>query len=272
LLVSLTLVLAPATARAELPEPFGGAGMSDDYRFGYALSVGVWEGDQATLHHRVRMQIPLWSVAAGAVAPFANAIGDVDDSTMGNLRLYVQWFHDFSIARRANLRIGGGLDAYLPTATRFTAVNERDFLVTGPAVGESAAYLEDMSFAFRPRLHVGGEVWIFSFQGFAGVPVILEGSSSMAGFDWGVTLAATFYETVALAVETTGTVWLDERPESLPESHVSAGAGLRFLLPHGWQPAIWVRGPLTEEDTLDREDVSIGVELLWRHDRRWLLF
>ncbi len=271
--IALLLVLgAPVTAAAELPEPFGVPPTATDYRVGYALEGGIWSEGQGTIFHRLALQLPLWGAAAGAVLPFANALGDVNDSVIGNLRLYGQVFRRFAVAPRTALTVGGGLDAYAPTATPYSAQDPLAVLVAGSSAGESTLFAPALSFAVRPRLHVAGELWIFSAQTTAGAAVHFEGSQARVAIEWGAALAASLTDGVALVVEATGISWMLAPPDWMAERTVTLGGGLRFHLPWGWRPGLWVRAPLVDRSTDQGFGTFVGVEILWQHDRSWFLF
>ncbi len=267
-----TAVAAPTAASADVPEPFHLPAMSDDYRVGYSLEGGIWTEGQGTLHHRLRLQIPLWGTAAGATLPFGNALGEVNDSVLGNLVLYAQWFRRFAIAPRTAVRIGGGLDVYAPTATPLEPQEAEAALLSGPAAAESALFAPGLTVALRPRVHLGGELWIFSLQMAAGAAVHFEGSHAAVAIDWGANFSAWITDWVAISAEAAGVSWVHEAPEWMSQRVVTLGGGLRFHLPYGWRPGLWVRTPVTDPLTDFGYGTFVGVEIIWRHDRNWFLF
>lgn len=271
-LAVLLLLAAPRQSRAELPEAFGTPPAASDYRVGYALEGGIWTEGQGTILHRVSIQIPLWGASAGALLPFANAFGEVNDSIVGNLRLYAQMFRRFAVAPRTALTLGGGLDAYAPTATAYTAQDPLAVLISGPTSGEVSLYAPALSFGVRPRVQVGGELWIFSAQLVGGATVHFEGSQARVAIEWGAALGAFLTDWLALVVEATGVSWVLEAPEWMAERVVTLGGGLRFHLPWGWRPGLWVRAPVVDRASDYGYGTFVGVEIVWQHDRSWLIF
>jgi len=267
-----SLVALPGAARGEVPEPFQLPSTSDDYRISYAVEGGIWTEGQGTLHHRLRLQIPLWGTAAGAILPFGNAFGEVNDSVLGNLVLYTQWFRRFAVAPRTAMRIGGGFDVYAPTASPLGPQDPEATLLAGPAAAESALFAPGLTVAVRPRIHVGGELWIFSLQMMASASVHFEGSQARVAIDWGANLSAWVTDWLALCAETSGVAWIHEAPEWMDQRVVTLGGGLRFHLPYGWRPGLWIRTPVTDPLTDFGYGTFVGVEVIWRHDRNWLLF
>ena len=272
MVVVVLVATAPVTAGAELPEPFLLPATADDYRLAYSLEAGLWADGQATLQHRIALQIPLWGSAAGAVLPFGNALGGVNDSVVGNLRLYGQWFRRFEVAPRTAFAVGGGLDLYAPTATPLAPQDLKTALLTGQTGGEVALNAPGITFAFRPRLQLAGELWIFSLQTMVAAAVLFEGNEVSTALEWGAMLAVSLTRWLALGLEVTGFSWLGETPVWTGERIVTMGGGLRFTLPFGWRPGLWVRGPLTERQTELGMGTFVGFELQWQHDRRWFLF
>jgi hypothetical protein len=271
-LVAVVLLATPAQALADLPEPFAAPSTSDDYRVAYSLEGGIWTEGQGTLQHRLSLQIPLWGAAASALLPFANAIGRLNDSSLGNLRLSVQAFRRFAIAPRTALTVGGGIDSYAPTATPFAPQDPIAVLLAGPTAGESALFSPDLTIAFRPRAHVAGQLWIFSVQVMAAASVHFEGSQARVAIEWSAALSGFVTDWMALVVEAAGVAWVLEQPDWMLPRTVTLGGGLRFQLPWGWRPGIWVRGPVTDRLTEQGYGTFVGVEVLWQHERSWFLF
>ena len=271
--VLVCIACAGRSARAELPQTFDVPAVTDDYLINYGLAFGIWTSDQYSLHHRLGLQIPLWAAAAGAQLSFTNVFGELSDSGLGNLRLYLQWFHNFEWARRANFWIGGGLDGYVPTATAFEAESETALLVGSPAAGDSSLVAPDTTFGLRPRLQLAGQAWIFSVQMFGAAAVQFVGNEVRVAFEWGINFSANATEWLAIVAEATGVSWTIEPPPWMAPRSVTIGGGLRFNLPGGWLPGIWFRVPATGGDTGRYGDVAfIGLELTWRHGRNWFLF
>ncbi len=271
LLAAAATVLSCSVAWADIPAPFSAPPAEDDYRISYSLETGIWQNEE-TLHHQLAVQIPIWSTAVGALLPFVNAFGEVNDSLMGNMRLYVQWFHRFSFGSRTGLTVGGGVDVYFPTATPFEEAQPHAPLIAAPMAGETALFAPELTFATRPRVHVGGELWIFCLQAFAGAGVHFVGSEAMVAFEWGANLATSIVDWLTVAVEITGAAWLTDEPWWMEQRAVFIAGGLRFLLPHGLEPALWVRGSLITPEHDWGWAPFVGVNLTWRHDRDWILF
>jgi len=264
---------APRSARAELPQTFNVPSVTDDYRVTYALAFGIWAPDEYCFDHRLGLQLPLWAAALGAQLSFTNVFGEVDDSGVGNLRLYLQWFHNFEWARRANFWIGGGIDGYVPTATAFEPDSDQALLMGSGVAGDSSLNAPDTTFGLRPRLQIAGQAWIFSVQAFGAAAVQFVGSEVRVAFEWGINFSADATEWLAIVAELAGVSWTVEPPPWMEPRAVTVGGGLRFNLPGGWMPGVWFRVPAIGADTARFNDVAyVGLELTWQHGRNWFLF
>jgi hypothetical protein len=268
----IVIGLAPSLARAELPQCLDVPSINDDYRVGYALSTGIWHDPQVSLHHRLSLQIPLWNVAAGAQLSFNNVIGEHAGSSVGNLRLFVNYFYSFEWARRANLWIGGGIDGYAPTATELDPQAETTSLFASAVMGDSTLNAPDITFGMRPRLHLGAEMWIFSVQAFAGAAIQFLGTEVRSAFEWGFNFSAQATDWLVLMAEATGVAWMVGAPEWMSVRVVMLGGGLRFILPSGFLLGLWARAPAAGGETAYGEGTFIGFELGWSHSRNWILF
>ena len=272
LIAIAAVMLCSSAARAELPQCFDMPSANDDYRVSYTSSVGFRGEDQYSLHHRVGLQIPLWGAAAGAQLTFSNVFGPISESVVGNLRLYLQYFHSFEWADRANIWIGGGVDGYAPTATALNPQEPLAALTAGSVPGDASIGSPDLTFALRPRLHLGTQAWIFSLQVMGAASVQFLDGGFRSALEWGINVSAQAVEWLVIAAEVTGISWLDQAPGWMPQRTVVFAGGLRLDLPGGWMPGLWVRAPATGRENEVGEGVFIGVELLWRHDRNWILF
>jgi hypothetical protein len=259
-------------ARAELPQCFDVAPTNDDYRIGYSMVTGIWNDEQVSFHHRALLQIPLWGAAAGVQVPFANAYGDVTNSSLGNLRMYAQYFYTFQWARRANVWVGGGIDVYIPSASALDPQAPETQLISGIAIGDSSLTAPDLDFGIRPRLHIAGEAWIFSLQAFGGFAVQFLDDESRSAFEWGVNFSAQATDWLVISAEATGVSWMVGPPSWMTQRLVTLGAGFRFVLPAGFLLGLWARAPAAGGETTFGEGVFVGFDLLWRHDRNWVLF
>lgn len=267
------VALAPGAAQAELPQCLDVQSTNDDYRVGYQLTTGIWRDAQVTLHHRVSLQIPIWGAVAGAQLPFNNVTGENAGSSVGNLRLFVNYFYTFEWARRANIWIGGGVDTYTPTSTALDPQASSTPLYVGPLTGDSTLNAPDITFGLRPRLHLAAEMWVFSVQAFGAATIHFMGSEIRSAFEWGINFSAQATSWLVLSAEATGVSWMVGSPEWMSIRVVTVGGGLRFVLPSGFLLGLWARAPAAgSEDSPYREGTFIGVDVLWRHDRDWILF
>jgi hypothetical protein len=270
--VGALVLLWPARAAAEPSEGFDVPVASDDYRVDYSLAVGLWRASQTSLQHRLRFQIPLWSAAVGAQFSVSHAVGDVDDTVAGNLRIYAHYFHTFEWARRASVTVGGGLDVYAPTATSLDPQSELAALVAGPAPGDASLDAPDIRFGVRPRIHLLGQAWIFTVQAHGAVAVHLLDDDVRAALEWGVHVSAAATTWISIVGEVSGVSWIDQAPSWSPQRNTSFGMGVRFTFPGGWLPGLFVRVPAAGNDTEAGEGIFVGVQLVWRHDRDWIRF
>jgi hypothetical protein len=274
-LAFVTLMLASTAGRqawADLPQTFDLPTMADDYRLTYGLSTGIWDQRQVALNHTVALQMPLRQGAVGAELSLTNLIGDLTGSSLGNLRLHIQWFQKLALSTRNRFLVGGGLDFFVPTSTSMDAESDQATLVAGAPPGDAGSAAPDAAFTIRPRLQVGTEVWIFSAQLFGATAVQFVGQQARFALEWGVNLAAYFTRWMALAVEATGVSWLDTPPDWMDRRVVNLGLGLRFATRHGLLPAVWLRVPVVNTETSYGGALFINVELSWFHERNWFLF
>ena len=102
--------------------------------------------------------------------------------------------------------------------------------------------------------------------------VHFEGSHARVAIDWGANLSAWVTSWLALSAEASGVSWVHEAPEWMGQRVVTLGGGLRFHLPYGWRPGLWVRAPVTDTLTDFGYGTFVGVEIIWQHDRDWFLF